>query len=155
MKIDQLKRLIECLTERNNVDDTEYKDCHKSLRMFAPKELLENRITYHSDCYKSVTNKTNIKRLKKNYEECGSVHKRLKNNSIETDNTLESTKIDETHQSKSFCETPRLLPSTIFPYDKNICILCQKPGGKLHKAPLNETGKKCLILQRGFLTKTC
>ena len=30
--------------------------------MFAPKLLLENRITY---CYKSGTNKTNIQRLKK------------------------------------------------------------------------------------------
>ena len=123
--------------------------------MFAPKELLENRITYHSDCCKSVTNKTNIQILKQNYEECGSVHKRLKGSSIETGNTLESTKIDETHQSKSFCKTPRLLRSTTSPYDKNICILCLKPGGKLRKAALNETGKKCLILQRSFLTKTC
>ena len=41
---------------------------------------------------------TNIQRLIK-HEECGSVHKRLKNSSIETDNTLESTKIDETQQS--------------------------------------------------------
>ena len=66
----------------------------------------------------------------------------MKNSSIDADNILESTKIDETQQSKSFSKTPRLLRSTISPYDKNICILCQKPGGKLHKAALNETGKK-------------
>ena len=65
MKVDQIKRLKGCLTERNNIDDTKYKDCHESLRMFALEEPLENRITYHSDCYKSVTNNTNIRRLKK------------------------------------------------------------------------------------------
>ena len=65
MKIDQIKWLKECLTGRNNIDDTKCKGCDKSLRMFAPKELLENRLTFHSDCYKSVTNKTNIQRLKK------------------------------------------------------------------------------------------
>ena len=117
MKIDQIKRLKDCLTERNNIDDTKYKDCHESLRIFAPKELLENRITYYSDCYKIVTNKTNIQRLKKNYEECGSVHKRLKNSSTETDNTLANTKIDKTKQSKSFSVTPRLLRSATSPYD--------------------------------------
>ena len=31
--------------------------------MFGLKELLENRVTYHSDCYKSVTNKE----MKKNF----------------------------------------------------------------------------------------
>ena len=45
-------------------------------------------ITYHSDSYKTVTNKTNIQRLKKKYEECGSVHTRLKNSNIEADNIL-------------------------------------------------------------------
>ena len=75
-----------CLTEGNNIDDTKRRDCYESLRMFAPKDLLENRITYHSECYKSVTNKTNIQGLKTNYEECESVHKKLKNSSIENGN---------------------------------------------------------------------
>ena len=65
VKIDQIERLKEYLTERNNIDDTKHKDCYETLRMFAPKELLENRITYHSDCYKIAQNKTNIQRLKK------------------------------------------------------------------------------------------
>ena len=65
MKIDQIKLLKECLTERKNIDDPKYKDCYESLRMCAPKELLEKRIPYDSDCYKSVTNKTNIQRSKK------------------------------------------------------------------------------------------
>ena len=59
VKIDQIERLKEYLTGRNNID------YYESLRMFAPKELLENRITYHSDCYKIAQNKTNIQRLKK------------------------------------------------------------------------------------------
>ena len=52
MKIDQIKRLKECLTERNTIDDIKYKDCQESLRIFAPKELLKNRITHYSDCHK-------------------------------------------------------------------------------------------------------
>ena len=60
MKIDQIKRLKEYLTERNNVDDTKYKVKNESLRMFSTKVLLENLITYHSHCYKSVANKTDI-----------------------------------------------------------------------------------------------
>ena len=142
MKIDQIKRSKECLTKRHNIDDTKYKVCYKSLRMFAPEELLEKRITYHSDCHKSVTNNTTIRRFKKNYEESESVHKRLKNSSIEAGNILESTKTDETQQSKFCSETPRLLCSTTSPYHKNICILCQNPGGKLHNAALNDTGKR-------------
>ena len=42
------------------------------------KELSENGTTYHSDCCKSVKNKTNIQRLKKKNQECGSVLKILK-----------------------------------------------------------------------------
>ena len=67
MKINEIKRLEECLTERNNIDDTKYKDCYQSLRTFATEVILENRTTYHSDCYKSLTNKTNIQKLKKTW----------------------------------------------------------------------------------------
>ena len=72
----------------------------------------------------------------------------MKNSSIKTDNTLESTKIDETKQPNSFSETPRLLRSTASPYYKNIHILCQKPGGKLNKAALNKTGKMLVIAKK-------
>ena len=87
------------------------------------KELLENGTTYHSDCYKSVKNKTNIQRLKKNSGMWKCTQK-TENSSIEVDDISEKTKIDETQQSKSFSETPKLLRSTTFSYDKNIFILC-------------------------------
>ena len=66
----------------------------------------------------------------------------------ETDNTLESIKIHEIQQSKSFSENPRLLRSTSYPCDKNICILCQKPGRKLHKAALKKPRKKLLDIAK-------
>ena len=86
--------------------------------------------------------------IKKEYEKCGSLHKRLKNSSNETGNILESAKIDETQQSKSFSETPRFLCLTTSPYDKGICILCQKPGVKLRRAALYETRKKCFVAKK-------
>ena len=66
----------------------------------------------------------------------------------EADNTLESIKIHEIQQSKSFSENPRLLRSTIYPCDKNICILCQKPERKLHKATLKKPRKKLLDIAK-------
>ena len=80
-------------------------------------------------------------------------HKRLKNSSIETGNIIQSTKIDETQQSQSFSETPRLLCSTTSPYDRDICILCDKTWRKTRQNCFKRNRKKMLDIAKKLYEK--
>ena len=40
--------------------------------------------------------------------------------------------------------SPRHTCSSQLPYDRDSCIICQVPGGKLHKVEFTKTGKKML-----------
>ena len=56
---------------------------------------------------------------------------------------IKSTLNDEF--SQGIQETsPRHTHSSHLPYDRDSCIICQVPGGKLHKVEFTKTGKKML-----------
>ena len=93
------------------------------------KELAEHNVTYHSDCYKQVTNKTTLNRLKGRFET-------LKIPASTCNNNLLNSSIIETPNSS------KVLRSSMNTYEKNLCIICQQKGGKLHKVMSTTVGSR-------------
>ena len=88
--------------------------------------LKDNHVVYHSDCYKTTTNKTFIKRLKAKF---------VKNTpSVE----------DQSTSTEQPATRSREMRSKSIAYDKSLCIICQEQGGTLRKVMLKETGRKML-----------
>ena len=116
---------------------------------YTRRTVFGTEILYHQIFYKSVTNKTDIVRLKDRYEKRGNttpvVGQRLLNNSQEPDNNTVSIEFE-----------PKPLRSQSIIYDKNSCIICQQSGGLLHKVAYTQTGKSMLSVAQkmndpGFL----
>ena len=123
----------------------------ESLRDATAEQFLELKYFYHQICYKSVTNKTDIARLKDRYEKRGNttpvVGRPLLNPSQEPDNNTVSIEFE-----------PKPLRSQSIIYDKNSCIICQQSGGPLHKVAYTQTGESMLnvaqkINDPGFLIR--
>ena len=108
--------------------------CLESLRDTTTEQFLELKYFYHQICYKSVTKKTDIARLKDRYEKRGNttpvVGRPLLNPSQEPDNSTVSIEFE-----------PKPLRSQSIIYDKNSCIVCQQSGGPLHKVVYTQTGE--------------
>ena len=99
----------------------------EKLKLFSIKELVERKVTYHSDCYKLVTNKTTLNRLKDRSETFKSPTSSCENNSPKS----------------SIAETPgssKVLRSSMNTFEKSLCVICQQRGGKLHKVMSTTVG---------------
>ena len=89
--------------------------------------LLENNGQYHKECYKKVVHTTNLERLRIRVQKRGRL-------------------IEEDENSSFREEEPptKLLRSNSYPFDKDLCIICQKPGGYLRKVACTKTGETML-----------
>ena len=125
--------------------------CWEILRDATAEQFLELKYFYHQICYKSVTNKTDIARLKDRYEKRGNTApvfgQSLLNPSQEPDNNTVSIEFE-----------PKPLRSQSIIYDKNSCIICQQSGGPLHKVAYAQTCESMLnVAQKmndpGFLIR--
>ena len=115
--------MLQCLAERNSYGDKTCIVCHENLKQTTAVSLVNGKAFYHQDCYKSVVNKTNISRLKWCCEKLSITMPNLKAKSPEIPSA----------------ETKTLRSKGSF-FDKSYCIICQKPGGKLHKVAYISTG---------------
>ena len=91
--------------------------------------LQEKNIVYHSECYKYVTNKTLIERLKSR--------------------PLVSAQEKKFPEEKP-TEHRTSLRSSSVSYDKTLCIICQTKGGRLRKVMCKETGEKMFLTSKGL-----
>ena len=69
--VENITKLLQCLSERNGYGEDKYVSCWESLRDTTAEQFLELKYFYHQICYKSVTDKTDIARLKDRYEKRG------------------------------------------------------------------------------------
>ena len=116
-------------------------DCWYRLMSMDAQNLLDAKVVYHRECYKNTTNKTEMEQSKARYE------KSLHNIS---DSTLTTPKrgrpsehdiiVDVTPRYSTTTSEPKTLRSQATSYKKELCIICQKEGGKLHKVEFNNTG---------------
>ena len=133
--LESFKKLLERSRERARYKDNCVLDFVTRTENLTPKELLDNNAKYHESCYSSFANTVKLQRAKKRYNESidtgeSSIVKRKpgRPSTAKTEEPLEGLTI----RSKSEH------------YDKKLCIICQKVGGKIHNVQFIETGKKML-----------
>ena len=102
--------------------------------------LKTSSAVYHSDCYKEVTNVTNLNRAKSRAKE--PILKRgrpsIQNENVPPDIPTCSSLAEPTLPPK------RLRSSKTGLYNKSYCIICQIQGGILHQIAYETTGKSML-----------
>ena len=114
------------IKERESYGDKQFSKCIG---------FIEDKIIYHSDCYKKVTNTSSINWLKKRFDE--NKWKPQNENIITPTVTNPEITIDDT-PSKS-------LRSNTKPYDKSKCIICQESCSLyLRKVEFESTGVRML-----------
>ena len=100
-------------------------------------DLASLNTCYHTECCKEVTNKSKIERTKLRYEKKNTTDDTTKDNNSEGTIEENFSPIDSKTPRKS-------LRSNGPEHDKNLCIICQKEGGKLHNVEFLQTGPKML-----------
>ena len=143
--------MLQCLAERNSYGDETFIDCHENLTQTTAVSLADGKVFYHQDCYKSVINKTNTSRLKARCEKLRitmPIRGRPPLEAITPDMPLPTT------YEISSTETKTLRSKGAF-FDKSYCIICQKPGGKLHKVAYTSTGCNMVNIAQQLTDQFC
>ena len=137
-KPESLQTLIDVTDERARYNDT---SIFLNLLSNPTVQILkDNHVVYHSDCYKTTTNTTFIKRLKAKF--------------VKNPPSVEEPSTSTEQPATSFRE----MRSKSIAYDKSLCIICQEQGGTLRKVMLKETGRKMLsasklLKDKGFFLR--
>ena len=112
----------------------------------SPATMIENNTNYHRVCFK-CTNKGKIDRVRKRYHE-----------EVETGNTTVVKRkagrpsLNNSHALEE-CEGLTTRSSGV-PYMKEICIICQKQGGKLHRVEFKTTGQNMFQVSKMLTDKS-
>ena len=107
---------------------------------------IESGYTYHSHCYKLITNKTDINRSKERFDISKDDSSNILNQTAETSSTSDKTLICSTPQTNK----KRLRSSTSI-FNKEACIICLSNEGALHKVTFESTGEKMLDVAKKFV----
>ena len=130
-----MEKLFVCITERAESDDEKTKSCHERLKTLNKNDFLTSNYSYHADCHKNCTNKTEIKRCKERFQ------KKLESSNTGSNDIIENeVSVSESHQLKS----RNSLRSSVPLYDKDACITSQKEEGTMHTVSFKATGEKML-----------
>ena len=126
-----LLKLLSTTRERENYEGSSVSGFVK--HMDSAQELLEKKVQYHKSCYSSFANADKVSRAQKKFRDSieaaeGLVFKRKAGRSS---TVLES----DQNQEKLITRSQTTL------YNKDLCIICQKPGKNIHKVSTNEAGE--------------
>ena len=145
--LDSLDKLLLRTRKRAEYKDTFISDFIERTLNCTAQELFNNKVRYHKSCYSSFTNAEKVERAKKRYREsiesgqCSIVQRKagrpsLNPNKIKDNGEALTTRSKTAH------------------YDKMLCIICQKKGGKLHLVQTKETGSLMLTVSEILLDKS-
>ncbi|XP_057303354.1 uncharacterized protein LOC130640811 [Hydractinia symbiolongicarpus] len=117
--------------------DSKYLDFWEKLKSYDIVQLVEGKSSYHSDCYKMATNKTEIDRLKKRPV------------SKESSDSFSPSFVVSVKQNEK-----KTLRSSGIMFQKHLCIICQKRGGKIHKVMSKTVATKMLEVSKLIANKS-
>lgn len=133
--LDSFDKLLKRTRERASYKDVSVSSFVARTENLTPTDLFEQKLKYHESCYANFANTGKLQRARKRYNESidtgeSSVIKRKAGRpSI---SSVEETVEGLTTRSKSEF------------YNKQLCIICQKHGGKLHCVQTKATGNSML-----------
>ena len=127
--------ILICARKRHQFNDNDslVNDLIDRIDYHSAETISQNNGFYHRECYSNITNSDKIKRAEKRFS-----------SAIEqSSSSIIKPKVGRPSLSVSTeeDEEARLLRSQSTPYDKDSCIICQIPGGLLHKVEFQKTGK--------------
>ena len=134
---DTVKKLIEAIKERYKLKDSKIHECYERLNEVSEK-LFEEKCIYHSECQKERTNVTKLRRLSVRICEV---------------ETTGKNKVHLTETNEQEPEGVKCTRSKSSLYRKELCVICQKEGGKLRKIAVNSTGKRMLDVAKFLSNK--
>ena len=131
------EKLLEKTGERHRYRDQAVANFAERTADVSPATLTENHTTYHGVCYN--TNKNKIDRARNRY------HQAVETGDMSV--AKQKTGRPSLNNALEVCEglTTR---SSGLPYMKDICIICQKQGGKLHWVEFKTTGQNMLQVSK-------
>ena len=127
------ERFLECIKQRAVYGDLEYVSLNELLQNVHVDELARIKATWHKECYKSTTNKTNIERLRVRYQKSlssGSVLPPPSKGRPRGSNTKITPELDESTSHS----TGHFHRSSASAYNKEDCFFCGiKDSTDLHQ----------------------
>ena len=143
--VDSFERLLERTRQRHEYKDSAVSEFFSRISDMTAQQLVQNKSKYHKKCYSNFANSSKVGRAKKRYSD-----------SIETGQTsFIKPKIGRpTLVSENIETVGRTLRSKSDSYDKSCCILCQIPGGILHRVETQSTGKLMLSVAKSLIDKS-
>ena len=139
-----IEKLINAFEERIKYGDESIPPSASSILDTPLQRLYENKATYHSECYKAITNRSKIDRLKAKAKSPNA----LAASEEQTNNSSSQANPRPSDQSK------RDLRSSNIGFDKQLCVICQKKGGKLRKVMFKEMGANMLSVAKAMEDKS-
>ena len=137
-KKETLQKLFGFISEYASYGDLNISPVYHRLKSTQIDVLLENNSFYHRHCHSNIVNERNLKRTKDRFLKAKS--QRSANFVIPKRGRPSSTQLPATVTTEN--SPNQTLRSSTPAYDSRYCIICQKPGGTLHKVMTKPKGER-------------
>ena len=135
--LESVNKLLESCKIRHENHDSSVTDLFDIIGIITAPEFIEKHFIYNRECYNRLTNIKTIEQVVKRYE--AAIQTASSNVISRTPGRPSSNQSDKVKEEVQF--TPNRT-SNVPIVDKNNCIICQIPGGKMHKVELLQTCSK-------------
>ena len=135
--LESVNKLLESCKIRHENHDSSVTDLFDIIGIITAPEFIEKHFIYNRECYNRLTNIKTIEQVVKRYE--AAIQTASSNVISRTPGRPSSNQSNKVKEEVQF--TPNRT-SNVPIVDKNNCIICQIPGGKMHKVKLLQTCSK-------------
>ena len=135
--LESVNKLLESCKIRHENHDSSVTDLFGVIGIITAPEFIEKHVIYNRECYNRLTNIKTIEQVVKRYE--AAIQTASSNVISRTPGRPSSNQSNKVKEEVQF--TPNRT-SNVPIVDKNNCIICQIPGGKMHKVELLQTCSK-------------
>ena len=135
--LESVNKLLESCKIRHENHDSSVTDLFDIIGIITAPEFIEKHFIYNRECYNRLTNIKTIEQVVKRYE--AAIQTASSNVISRTPGRPSSNQSNKVKEEVQF--TPNRT-SNVPIVDKNKCIICQIPGGKMHKVELLQTCSK-------------
>ena len=135
--LESVNKLLESCKIRHENHDSSVTDLFDIIGIITAPEFIEKHFIYNRECYNRLTNIKTIEQVVKRYE--AAIQTASSNVISRTPGRPSSNQSNKLTEEVQFTPSRR---SNVPIVDKNNCIICQIPGGKMHKVKLLQTCSK-------------
>ena len=131
--VESIEILLYRCRERARYKDSKVIDFTERVKNITAIDILNNKGFYHRECYKIFSNKSEMNRAEKRYNDA-------LQQSCATSIKRKIGRPSTAKYKEETAEESMLRRSQTVPYDKTLCIICQRAEGILHMVQVTSTG---------------